>query len=426
MRGMILSEPISKSLQAWQSAVLHIGRYFLSNTISAVISLGGTVAVTRLLAPEQMGLYATFAALCLCFGNAFNLEINTALKRVFADGCQTAGETVSCCFTFSTVLFLAVLALLTFGLGGDSSIFGRPYLSLYAIVVLAYARSQAINLHTFWKITNHSFLYSLWSVIASFLIWSLVIACLLYRPTWQMRVVADIVYAVLALGVALLIMRNYFALKLMWNRTIIASILSISMPLLPFAVTSYIYIIADRLILQHYHNSADTGLYTVALSFSSLVTIVYSALFPVFEASIFRKTRNNHRLHRKQLLHGMFLVIASYASIAFVSYWIVSCLWNLLAGEKYENARVFVLPCTLMVLFSSLTTVCASVFIAYQRNGMLSSILCSAQLASLFIIINIAPLTTAVNVAYMFGAFAALQFITILLTCLVISPRQAS
>ena len=116
------------------------------NILSALVPIVMLPILTKYLSPRDYGILAVFNIVSMLVGNLFRLELNSALKREYAENQTDFSRYISTAFMFSNFMFLlcgVVLLLLLPFLGDFYGI--QPYWMLL-ILLLSYFRFYTVNL----------------------------------------------------------------------------------------------------------------------------------------------------------------------------------------------------------------------------------------------------------------------------------------
>jgi len=142
------------------------------------------------------------------------------------------------------------------------------------------------------------------------------------------------------------------------EKNIFKKYLNYCLPLLPYSWVAFLYIFADRWLLQYFSGSVEQAYYSVAAQFAAIALIFTTSIMRIFwkEISEAQEQGNNERVRRlyKKVSRVLFFISAFIAG--FLIPWSEVIVNNIL-GENYNGAVL-----TLAIMF---------VYPVYQSMGQI-------------------------------------------------------
>lgn len=323
--------------------------YLVFSAVSALVPILALPVLTRLLTPQDYGLFTIFSIVAMFVGNLFRLELHVALKREYAEHARQPARFapfLGTAFAFSTLLLapwllaVGVMALFT------DRFYGMPVAWLALIVVLAYLRSQTINLHHLWQIGNHALPFGLWGLATTLGNFGIAIGLLLaWRADWQARAWAEWGVALAGFGLALGVLRRQYGLRWHFDVALLRRMLSLSLPLMPSGLMSYVFMVSDRVAIAEFSGPHELGLYSVALQLSGSIGLVFSAVLPAWESWIFNKLGAVDRRTSRLLAKRMGIMALGSALLVVVMPPALGLILPLLTDRSFAGSGAYLLPC---------------------------------------------------------------------------------
>lgn len=241
--------------------------------------------LTRVLTPEDFGVIATYMTLTMVVGTCLRFEINTVVKKVFSQAPEMLSRLFGATVTYCSIL-LIIAGLVLGGLWISGKAAAGAGLGLWAcILFVAVIRIPTLTLHNYWHVTRNVIPYVSWSLLALGGTHFLTLAfALTLLPDWRARIAVDIGVALVSVCGALVIMWRKHHVAPLWDAPLFAKMLSIAAPVFPGALVITVLFSLDRIMLIAFVPREELGVYSVAIQFAAVITLLFTALTPPFEA----------------------------------------------------------------------------------------------------------------------------------------------
>ena len=395
--------------------------YLFAAGINAVIPFFALPLLTRELNPSDFGVITTFTTITLVVAAFFRFEINTALKKLFAQNIAPLKNLFGATLTFTAALFLLAIGCLCV-LQFSNMVIGDIKINLWVcVMIVAVCRVPPLILHNYWHISKAAMPYAVWSISAlggTHLLTLLLVLTVL--PDWRARIFVDVLIALISFSLALIVMRRKFDVKLIWNMPLFAKMGKVAAPIFPGALVITVLFSVDRLVLMNFVPMHDLGIYSIAAQFSGIITLLFTALNPPFEAWAYESIRSGasgmqsafiKKISQFAILGFMFVFIVGALIAWFLPYWV---------APEFTGASSLVIPLMLAFCFFGLFRMMAVCLICLDKLVFSSALSCLTLILIGLILTASVPIFGIYGAAYglLFGfAIAALsQFCFILVS----------
>jgi O-antigen/teichoic acid export membrane protein len=285
---------------------------------------------TRFLTPADYGLVSLSETVAVCIPMLGGLGLNAALQRLyFKDPSESGRASTVATVLRGALLWLLVFLSLALALGGTvihlvAPRFSAPFYPYVAIALTTAAANQVTEYRQLlFQTQERSRVYAAIAV-GGFVLSAGCVLTLVTRlhlgPLGVLlgKLMGSASVAVLSTS---LLWKN---LRGRWNGARMREALTIGVPLVPHMLIALILGSADVLVIQMYRSVAEVGLYSVAYTLGSSVTVVTSTLMltwsPVFYDLARHEGRDRGPVAQTSLLLTTVLVGAATAGAALAAY----------------------------------------------------------------------------------------------------------
>ncbi len=314
--------------------------YSFANSIEALSPFFLAILLTRLLSPEDYGIWVLFVSLVAFLRPVVNLTIQDALKMRFyeMDGAGRAAFVVSAFYlSTASALFLGLVAVLF-----NETVAGLikfPSTWVVAIVLAAY-----LYANFYFMLTFNQFAEQRGRFIGLQLTQSLfgfaIIALLVYQGwNWQGVVLGKIAGLIIAciLGVAWLAgdLRLRIGLP---RKSELREMAKFGLIYLPTGFGLVAVPLTDRLIITHVLGFSENGLYGVAALFGSALFVGINGFLHAWMPWLFQRLgqlQSNYRIEVSAVSFG-FLLLLPVMGLAFYLVSLVAA--PILIGEAFSSS----------------------------------------------------------------------------------------
>ena len=342
--------------------------YITTNVFTKLVSLLATPLFTRLLLPDEYGVYSLYISWMGIISVVLALGISGgAIYRALARFRENHEDLISSAIgiLLLSAVFLSALALI-FGRVGERITGLPPFINCMLIfevflngaemVVFAYYRYK----YSYVRICLINLLYAILSVgVAVFLIKFTVIKA-------EARIYSSF-FASLALILPLV--RPYLKVKRIYKKEIWKYLLRLSLPLLPSALSSSLIAQMDKLMIKSYDGSAALGKYSIAYSVGFMLTTLTTALYSALQPWLMRKLNAGDAESAKSLTKRI-IFLTSLGLMIFLL--LIPEIFRIIAAEAYRDAEIAVYPLAIAGYLQFISNILAANIIHTEKTGAIS------------------------------------------------------
>lgn len=343
--------------------------YFMTTLVAKAVSLSVTPVFTRLLAPEEYGLYSLYVTWLGILVVPLSLGISGgSVYRALGKFATREGELIASAlrlvFSVGGALFLF---LLLFGARASTAtglplhvnymLVGEALLNCCETIVFAHHRYR----YSYRHVCAVNTLYALFApLIALFFIFFTP-----YRA--QARIYASFIASALLIIPCLL---PHLARKPRRPSSELRRyLLRLALPSLPSAVSLALIAQSDKLLIEHLQGTAALGKYSVAYSVGFILAALTSTLGVAVQPWLMRRSSHGD-FGAARTLNARLVLLSSLALIAF--WLILPELFRLVAPTQYADALAAAYPLALAALLQFIATLSATSVIHGERTAPLS------------------------------------------------------
>ena len=350
-----------------------ISIYLMFNILSALVPIVMLPILTKYLSPRDYGILAVFNIVSMLVGNLFRLELNSALKREYAENQTDFSRYISTAFMFSNFMFLlcgVVLLLLLPFLGDFYGI--QPYWMLL-ILLLSYFRFYTVNLHHLLQLTNRALLYGIWGFVATLVSFGICIGLLIFvEANWQARAWAEVVVGVASFPLAIFFLRKHYLLKWQFDLGSLKKMLRFSLPLLASSMLAYLILVSDRMFIAKLSGPQELGLYTVAVQLSSVAGLFFGALLPTWESWIFMKRGGGNKQNISKVMKVLLAVALLSLVMILLLPRMLSWLLPYLTDKNFDGVDAYLTSTIVSASCVGLFGIISSILIFMRKTAALA------------------------------------------------------
>ena len=342
--------------------------YISTNVFTKIIALFATPLFTRLLAPDEYGVYSLYVSWMGVISVIIALGISGgAIYRGLGRYRDSEKDLIS--GSIGIILVSAVaLSLFSLVLGRRiEAITGlKPmlicmlifevFLNAAETVVFAYFRYK----YSYVRICLVNLLYAVLSVGVSILL-------IYFTP---IRAEARIYSSFFASAVLILpLIRPYLRFKGLYRKEIWEYVLRLSLPLLPSALSTALIAQVDKLMLKQYAGTAALGKYSIAYSVGFMLTTLTAALYSALQPWLMRKL-NSGKLEGAKILTKRIIFLTSLGLMIFLL--LIPEIFRIIAAEAYRDAEIAVYPLAIAGYLQFISNILAANIIHTEKTGAIS------------------------------------------------------
>lgn len=395
------------------------GVYLFANAASAGITFLLLPVMTRILTPEDFGIFAMFALVVLILNSVVGLNAHGAIAvRFFKDGKAGPPDElrrfISACIAVMLVTATGALVLLTIFGPILAELLHMP--SHWLIIAVLSASAQFISTVrlTLWQVQGWAFRYGFFQVglsagnaIASLLL------VLGLDLAWEGRawghVGSGAVFAAIAL-ISLLSARQFAPVI---DRKMMREAVAFGVPLVFHVFGGIIIVTTDRVMLASFIGVAEAGIYMVALQIGMVLGLLADAFNRAFAPWLYARLAENDPVCLRRIVRGTYAWFIAAPLLAIFLGLLAAPLLSILVGEAFRQAAPAVVWVALGYAFSSMYYLVTNYVFYSGRTTSLALITGLSAAVNLLANLLLIPLYGAVGAAM---ALALAQGASFLLT----------
>ena len=326
-------------------SLLRSGGYYLLSQLSIFAAPIVLIPIlTRTLTPEDFGIVSLFLTLAGSLGGFVLLSGTGAVTRKYFFRHEDSLDFPQ--YIFNALLLnvgLAMLAVPVIFALWFFEVFELPILVFALLPVMLAFSSLKSYKHKLWNVQKNSRAFSLFDLSYAFCLVAFVLFSLFFVwDGWQARVIPSFLVEGLfcIAGLYFLLREDGLKAKLDW--VCLNDILKYGLPLLPHTLGLILLGSFDRLILGSLTGIASVGIYAIAVSYASLLSIVTIAVDNMVRPYLFELFKRN--LEADHFLY--ILIFLCYLAVVCVAgaglYAIRGYLFPIFVGPNFLDAQNFV------------------------------------------------------------------------------------
>ncbi|MDQ5920852.1 MAG: hypothetical protein QG673_908 [Pseudomonadota bacterium] len=389
---------------------------FVSYAIFSIIASGinfiTSLYLAKVLTPSDLGIIGLFQAYLFAATPAITFSGLglVAINQVTLPQSKFQSFANSY-FTLSIFMFILLLVI-----AGIITIYYPSYFFLIiAIPIFTFFRLFS-DFHNSILVQMHrAQFYGVLSLIENLIALILTVVLLqLFNFTWGGRLTALILAAIAILIIRYLngftALRNF---RFDFKRNGIIDIIKYGFPLLISEVASWVINNGDRIIVAHYFTLHDVGIYTLAVSFGSIISIIniatINAIMPVIYQAL-HVGMAKKIIVKYSLLYGIFILFMALI-VGIGSYWYIPLFF----GNKYIQSQSLIIWIAFLFAFSGIYKTTGVIVDFFKKTKLKTVLLYISALSSLVVSISLIPVVGLKAPAI--GAMVG-YFIFAFLTCI--------
>lgn len=335
---------------------LNVNKALFKNTIIYTITdaLGKAVAfillpfISMFLSPEELGFAANYTVLTTAISLLAGLAIVNSLIYLYYERTREANNLLVSNLIILTFLACGILLLLI--LFFNSPIFQYTKLNLHfqLLSVLYVVTSVFSNLDLqLYRLEEKPKQFAILQIIQILTSCILVILfVIILKKEGEGKIYADTttVFIIGLVHMCLLKKRGYLSLK--FDKNSFCELLKFGLPLMPHSISFWLRGSTQKLFITNFVGLGGNGIYSLALSISSIYSMVSGAFFNAYEPALqqrlnksSKKLDNSEKITIVKLQYTLFLLLFVVALFAIVGAWVII---NYLIDDKYRESFIYI------------------------------------------------------------------------------------
>ena len=347
--------------------------YAFVQIIQSVISFFLLPIITRLLPPDQMGIYATCLTFSLLINVLYFLGITEAIYFNLLNKDSGSKNIIPTTLLFEIIMIvfgLIISSTLYFFLG-KTTILNIPYFPhIYFTILFSLLYVLLCTYNMILQATDQLKKYTLFNLIIFILINTIAMTLMIIFNLKAMSFIYSYFFVYLIAGIYI-IFHIISKFGLSFDRNILLSAVKFSGPLIPHNMAHWVRGNMDKIFLTSLASPSHTGFYQVALFFGSFLQLGMEG-FRLINNPRFFNMFPDHSSREKQLVSilpvsvGFFSIIALFMSL--FSYDIVFYLFD----KSYLGSYIYVPIILISLLYFLIYLNIVNVLFYYSKTSTIS------------------------------------------------------
>ena len=392
----------------------------IGNLIVTLISKGiaiiATPIFTRLLVPEEYGVYSIYVSFMSVFSVALGIGISAgAIYKGLLRYSGSEEEFISSAIVLMAISYLAYLSL-SFIFGSALSAFTSlpRHINFLLITEVFLGTAQTV----IFASERHHYRYKTICLInLLYAILTPLFAIILINASpirGNARIYASFIVS-LILNVPLIIRKISKSHPL--SREMLGYIFKLSAPLLPNAVAMSLIAQGDKIIIEHTLGGAALGKYSLAYSVAFIISAVNTAAHSALQPWLMRKLAEGKEAVAREIGGGA-VTLLSGAALLFALF--VPEIFKFFAAEEYREAEGSVYPLILAAMLLLVSRIAASDIMDSEKVWRLSAASSASFILNILLNIFLIP-----RIGYHIAAFnAAASYLALVIFELLLLGRE--
>lgn len=319
--------------------------FSIGSYVSLIIGFFSLPIITRIISPEQYGIFSFFLLIINLGGLLLTLGLDQGFVRYFYEEKNKSSLLYNC--LKYPILMWCILSIIIFLNKERISFFvyNENNTEMLFILILGLFIS---TLKTFSflivRMNQKGFKYSLLQILEqSFNFILILVTYRIYKNSYKVLIISYFLSILFATLISILLERKMWKIKKLQNlNTDTSNLLKYSLPFILTFSLSWIFSSSDKLVIKKYSNLEELGLYAIAFTVIKLFNIIQTG-FTLFWVPVAYE-KYSQEAENKKFFKQVFNIISFIMLLLAIMVLMSKNLIMLLLGEKYYSASM-IIPC---------------------------------------------------------------------------------
>lgn len=354
--------------------------YTLTDGIGKAISFILLPILSFYLSPEGLGLATNFTVFASIVNLLAGQAILNALQYFYYE--QTKEQNAILVSNLIWMTIIACLCMVGIALICSNIIYDYLQLDLtFQLLTFPFALAFVltnISLQLF-RLEDRPKSFAIYQIVQIVLHCVLVVLfVIIWKQDGEGKIYAEILTVVLmgAINLYSIIKRKYLIFK--YDKESIKKLLKFGLPLMPHSISFWFKSGADKVFITNFVGLASNGIYSMAMSISSLYTVVSNAFFNAYVPALQKKlstlTPESEKTEKMRIVKMTYLIIGIFllvSLLAILGGWVIL---KYCVDDKYEAAFAFI-PGIILSLYIYVVYTFAVQFVYKQKKTLVLGII---------------------------------------------------
>lgn len=361
------------------------GIYGGTSIINAAIPFLMMPILTRAMHPSDYGIVSMFGVLMSFSAPFVGLSVHSAIGRQYFNKEDIDLKVyITNCFLIlliSTLIFAAIVFLFAEQIS-KLAVFPKSW--IWYVILTSFCMFIATITLILWQVQSKPVFYGIFQVSNTFInvIFSLWFVVLL-KWTWQGRIMAQVITAVIFAIVSLYILYRNNWFKFEFNKKYIDNALRFGIPLIPHTLGAIIMSMSDRMFITNMVGLSATGLYAVGYALGNIIGFAENAFNMAYSPWLFDKLNKNDEAIKRKIVKFTYLYFAAILLMALFMAFVAPYFLSFFVGPKFFGAQVFVFWIAVSFAFGGMYKMVVNYIFYVEQTKILAWITFSSALINI-------------------------------------------
>jgi O-antigen/teichoic acid export membrane protein len=352
------------------------GIYGVTSIINAAVPFLIMPILTRLLNPTDYGIVAMFGVLMSFSAPFVGVSGNAAIGRQFFNKEEVDLKiyiTNIYLILLASTFIVAVIVLFFAEQISDLAEFPKSW--IWYVVLVSLCNFITATTLILWQVQSKPVSYGIFQVSNTFLNVALTILfVVLLKWTWQGRIMAQVISAVIFAIVGLYILYRNKWFKFEYNKKYIDNALRFGVPLIPHTLGAIIMTMSDRMFITNMVGISSTGLYAVGYALGNIIGFAENAFTMAFSPWLYEKLNRNDEAIKRRIVKFTYCYFVVILLMALFMTYVTPYFLVFFVGPKFLGAQDFVFWIAMSFAFSGMYKMVVHYIFYVEKTKILAMI----------------------------------------------------
>ena len=317
--------------------------YTIAQVLNAAIPFLLLPIMTKYLSPADYGIISMITTVCAFLTPFISFKLDTAIVRRYYYKDDNIAMYIGNCFRIVFYFLCIVTVIIVITRPFLSEVTDIPGIVLLIIPLFCVGSFLKNVVLYYWQVNNKPIKYGVLSILATFMELSIAIILITqFEFNWVGRAIGLFITNILVALYALLYLIKNRMIDLTYDKSMIRHALLFGAGLVPAAIGSTIMTMSDRFFLTNMVSINETGLYSVACSFSSLLSFFTVSFCNAFVPWMFEHLSNNTKADDEKVVKVSYIYMAGTLLLGGIFYFVIKFLFPFFVSSSFDGSMKYV------------------------------------------------------------------------------------
>jgi O-antigen/teichoic acid export membrane protein len=348
--------------------LMTFSKYGIVSLIEKAINYLTVISLTYFISPQQVGLVSFFLAIYSFIFPFINMSTNGYLLVQWQVDNKNFKSYFSSSIRLNGLVAILVILLSLIFITFFNSLVDLPMWVFLGIPFMGYLESVKNNFLSYTIVKNNFWQYAIINISYTIILFVTTFLLIVYvNPDFTSRVLSNYVTIILIVLIIVYLVRKE-NLKGIVNKVYVVDALKYGILLIPHAIGLMVLDISDRFFIKKYAGEYDLGIYSIAYSLASLLSLISTSFFtawvPRLNNFLYENTEQSKRAivkaHKRYIL-VMFLSAIMVYIFAFIA---LKCILD----PKYAVSLIYLPIIIASYFFQGIYLCFAGIMFYFKKN----------------------------------------------------------